>query len=75
MDLILKRLIEGSKLGRMYNPDAFYVESREMFVDWMCDLSERLRVQDETMHHSIGIFDAYLQRPDIKKHLASIDHF
>ena len=44
MDLILKRLTECQRLGRLYNPDAFYVESREMFVDWMCDLS-RTRVK------------------------------
>lgn len=75
MDIILKRLIECQQLGRMYKPDAFYVESREMFVDWMCDLSDRLRVQPETFHHSVNIFDAYLQRSDIKQHLASIKHF
>lgn len=66
MDVILKRLTECQKLGRLYNPDAFYVESREIFVDWMCDLSDRLRVQPETFHHSVNIFDAYLQRADIK---------
>jgi hypothetical protein len=60
MDRILKRLIEMQKHGRLYKPDAFYVESREMFVEWMCDLSDRLRVQPETFHHSVNIFDAYL---------------
>jgi hypothetical protein len=75
MDLILKRLTECQRLGRLFNPDAFYVESREMFVDWMCDLSDRLRVQPETFHHSVNIFDAYLQRSDIKQHLAGIKHF
>jgi hypothetical protein len=72
MDSILKRLIENSSHGRHYNPKAFYLEDREMYVDWMCDLSDRLRVQPETFHHSINLFDAFLQRHDIREHIASI---
>jgi len=72
MDVILKRLIEDSSLGRQYNPYAFYLDDRELYVDWMCDLSERLRMQPETFHHSVNLFDAYLQRHDIREHIVSI---
>ena len=75
MDLVLTRITEKMGHGRMYRPEAFYVSNREVFVDWMCDLAEKLRAQPETFHHSIGLFDAYLQRADITQHLASLPWF
>lgn len=41
----------------------------------MFDLSERLRVQPETYHHSVNVFDAYLMREGISSHLNSLPHF
>jgi hypothetical protein len=41
----------------------------------MFDLAEKLRVQPETFHHSVNMFDAYLMKPDISQHLASLTHF
>lgn len=61
MDLILLRLIEDAEAYTPdYNKSAFYLTNRELFVEWMFDLAERLRVQPETFHHSVNLFDAYL---------------
>ena len=65
MDLILTNLIEDASLNVAYNAAAFYLSNREVFVDWMYDLAEKLRVQPETYHHSVNLFDAYLMRPGI----------
>jgi hypothetical protein len=76
MDLILEKLIEdANNLNPKYNPQAFYLSNREVFVDWMFDLAEKLHVQPETFHHSINMFDAYLMRSDIQKHLSKLGHF
>jgi len=45
MDIILSKLIEdGNHLNPKYRPDSFYLANREMFVEWIHDLSEKLRV-------------------------------
>jgi hypothetical protein len=45
MDLILENLIEdANNLNPNYNPQAFYLSNREVFVDWMFDLAEKLHV-------------------------------
>jgi hypothetical protein len=75
MDQILSKLVEDSRLNAMYRQDAFYLANREVFIEWMFDLAEKLRVQPETFHHSVNLFDAYLMRPDITKHLAALPHF
>jgi hypothetical protein len=75
MDHILTNLIEDASLNVAYNPSAFYLSNREVFVDWMYDLAEKLRVQPETYHHSVNLFDAYLMRPGIQQHIASLEHF
>lgn len=66
MDIILVKLMEDAEaLNPEFRADAFYLSNREVFVEWMFDLAEKLRVQPETFHHSVNIFDAYLLRPDI----------
>jgi len=45
MDIILEKLIEDSNaLNPIFNPQAFYLNNREVFVEWMFDLAEKLRV-------------------------------
>jgi len=45
MDIILEKLIEDSNtLIPPFNPQAFYLSNREVFVEWMFDLAEKLRV-------------------------------
>lgn len=75
MDIMLERQLQGLKLHRKYIPRAFYVKDREVVVEWLCDLADKLRVQPETFHHCVNMFDAYLQRPDINDHLSSINYF
>lgn len=76
MDIILEKLMEDAfALNPAYRQDAFYLSNREVFVEWMFDLAEKLRVQPETFHHSVNLFDAYLLRSDIQKHLSSLTHF
>lgn len=66
MDQILDKLIEDAQsLNAPFNPQAFYLANREAFVEWLFDLAEKLRVQPETFHHSVNMFDAYLMRSDI----------
>lgn len=73
MDLILEKLIEDSQaLTPKFNSQAFYLTIRESFVDWMYELAEKLRVQPETFHHSVNMFDAYLSRSDISKHIGKL---
>ena len=72
MDQILKRLEQGQSLGKRFNPNAFYVEYREYYIDWMSNLCGELKHQPETFHHSISTFDSYMQRPDIMRHLQMI---
>lgn len=76
MDVILDKLIEDANaLNPAFYPQAFYLSSREVFVDWMFDLAEKLRVQPETFHHSVNLFDAYLMRQDAQLHLSKLSHF
>lgn len=76
MDVILSKLIEDAQaLAPKFNSQAFYLANRESFVDWMNELAEKLRVQPETFHHSVNMFDAYLLKPDITKHLGNLPHF
>ena len=42
MDQILDRLVECQTLGKRYNPKAFYVKSREFYIDWMGSLCGEL---------------------------------
>ena len=42
MDRILDRLVEGQSLGKLYNPHAFYVRTREYYIEWMCNLCGEL---------------------------------
>lgn len=41
----------------------------------MNDLAEKLRVQPETFHHAVNMFDAYLLRPDVTRHISQLTHF
>ena len=76
MDIILEKLIEDSQaLNPKFNSQAFYLSNRESFVDWMYELAEKLRVQAETFHQSVNMFDAYLLRPEISKHIGKLQHF
>jgi len=75
MDRILDRLVEGQNLGKLYNPQAFYVRYREFYIDWMCTLCGELDHQPETFHHAVNTLDAYLQRSDIIHHIRAIPHF
>lgn len=59
MDTILARLTNIMTQNRIYNPRAFYIKNRQIVVDWMCELSEKLRFQPETLHHSVGVYDTY----------------
>ena len=66
MDVILTKLVEDWHLLKpVYRPEAFYLSNREVFCEWMFDLAEKLRVQPETFHHSVNMFDAYLQKPGV----------
>lgn len=60
MDQILDRLVESQTLGKLYNPRSFYRRIREFYVDWMANLCGELNHQQETFHHSVNVFDAYL---------------
>ena len=42
MDQILMRLEQGQSLGKRYNPNAFYVEYRSHYVEWMNTLCTEL---------------------------------
>lgn len=76
MDVILARLMDDAeRLNPKYRSSAFYLQNREVFVEWMFDLAEKLRVQPETFHHSVNMFDAYLLRSNSSQHLASLTHF
>lgn len=59
MDTILDKLTKVMGQNRLYNPHAFYVRYRQKVVDWMQELSEQLRFQKETLHHSVGVYDTY----------------
>lgn len=66
MDKILEKLIEDDTLLHpITNPEAFYLSQREVFIEWMFDLAEKLSVQPETFHHSVNMMDAYLMKPGI----------
>ena len=68
MDAMLHDLLsDGKAMNTAYNPSAFHLSIRENFVQWMSDLSEKLKVQIETYHHSVNLFDAYLMRRDIQR--------
>lgn len=43
MDRILDRLVEGQTLGKLYNPDAIYVQNREFYIEWMSNLCSELQ--------------------------------
>ncbi len=76
MDVILQKLIEDAQaLAPKFNSQAFYLANRESFVDWMNDLADKLRVQPETYHHAVNMFDAYLLRPDVTRHISKLTHF
>ena len=76
MAVILTKLRQdANRLNPKYRSSAFYLQNREVFVEWMFDLAEKLRVQPETFHHSVNMFDAYLLRPNSSQHLASLTHF
>ena len=43
MDIILEKLIEDANLlNPAFNPDAFYLNNREVFIDWMFEIAEKL---------------------------------
>jgi hypothetical protein len=70
MDLILDEMITDTLLTTTtFNPHATHLQNRENFVEWMCDLSDKLKVQPETFHNSVNVFDAYMMRKDALKHL------
>mmetsp|Transcript_28721 Transcript_28721/g.38292 ORF Transcript_28721/g.38292 Transcript_28721/m.38292 type:complete len:108 (-) Transcript_28721:3277-3600(-) len=75
MDNILDGLVECQSLGKRYNPRAFYVRTREFFIDWMGNLCGELQHHTETFHHSVNVFDAYLQMPNIKQHIVNTRYF
>ena len=75
MDQILERLVEQQSLGKRFNESAFYVKSREFYIEWMCTLCSELQHQKETFHHSVSTFDAYMQMSHIREHFSGIPHF
>merc|ERR1719246_162095 len=75
MDDILDGLIECQSLGKRYNPKAFYVGTREFFVEWMGNLCGELQHHTETFHHSVNVFDAYLQMKGIKQHIMGMHYW
>lgn len=75
MQTILDKLIEDSSLNPKYNSQAFYLSNRELFVEWMQDLAEKLQVHAETLHHSVTLFDSYLSRASMPAHLSKLAHF
>ena len=75
MDRILDRLVECQSLGKRYNPRAFYVRTREFYIDWMGNLCGELQHQQETFHHSVSTFDSYLQLQHIRQHIQTTPHF
>lgn len=60
MDRILECLFESQSLGKRYAPRAFYVRTREFYIDWMSNLCRELQHHEETYHHSVSTYDAYL---------------
>jgi hypothetical protein len=45
MDIILEKLIEDANLlNPTFNADSFYLSNREVFIDWMFELAEKLCV-------------------------------
>lgn len=75
MDMILSKLVEdATQLNPQYNPRAFYTHNREIFVNWIFELAEKLRVQPETFHHAINLYDAYLMQPDIQQMVQRLRH-
>ena len=75
MDRIMDRLVECQSLGKRFAPEAFYVKTREFYVDYMSNLCLELHHHMETFHHSVSTFDAYMQMPNFKKHIMSIGYF
>ena len=65
MDEILAMMMQRLNLTRKYNPAAPYVKKRRVVVDWMCEMGEDLKFEPETIHHSIFIFDSFLQIQNI----------
>lgn len=75
MDEILDSLVEGQSLGKHFNPRAFYVRTREFYIDWMSNLCGELQHHTETFHHSVSTFDAYMQMSNIRQHIMGIKYF
>lgn len=75
MDRILDRLVEGQSLGKRYNQRAIYARTREFYIDWMGNLCGELQHHQETFHHSVSTYDAYLQMTNIRQHILGIPHF
>lgn len=75
MDRILDRLVEQQNMGKKYSPSAFYVRTREYYIEWMGTLCSELQHQKETFHHSVSTFDSYLQIPNVCEHFHAMRHF
>ena len=43
--------------------DLAYVKHRRILVDWMCELSDKMRLRGRTAHKAIGILDKFLSLP------------
>lgn len=72
MDMILDRLVQGQTLGKLYNPQAFYVQDREMYINQMYNLCQELNHHPETFHHAVSTYDAFMQREDIMSHFSEM---
>jgi len=58
------RILKGRALPteRLFNPQSSYTQVRRPVVDWMCELCEVLKFQEETTHHAICLFDQFFSQ-------------
>jgi hypothetical protein len=57
---------------KIYNPSSSYSPLRRLVVDWMCELCEVLKFQEETIHHAISLFDQFLSFEENMTRIKSI---
>jgi hypothetical protein len=60
MDVILKNLYSRMvPTKNLFNPSSSYSSIRRPVIDWMCELCEVLKFQEETTHHALSLFDQF----------------
>ena len=65
MDILLENLIKKQiQTSKVFNPSSSYASVRRLVVDWMCELCEVLKFQEETIHHAVAVFDLFLSKED-----------